>query len=46
VKGGDYVPEEINEHALLTDLGIELRVLTERPGRSSSDVIAQLKETH
>jgi D-beta-D-heptose 7-phosphate kinase/D-beta-D-heptose 1-phosphate adenosyltransferase len=46
VKGGDYAPEEINEFALLTELGIELRVVPERPGRSSSDVIAQLKESH
>ena len=46
VKGGDYAPEEINEFALLNELGIELRVLSQRPGRSSSDVIAQLKETH
>jgi D-beta-D-heptose 7-phosphate kinase/D-beta-D-heptose 1-phosphate adenosyltransferase len=46
VKGGDYAPEEINEFALLSELGITLRVLSERPGRSSTDVIEQLKETH
>lgn len=46
VKGGDYAPEEINEFSLLSDLGIELRVLSERPGRSSTDVIEQLKESH
>jgi D-beta-D-heptose 7-phosphate kinase/D-beta-D-heptose 1-phosphate adenosyltransferase len=46
VKGGDYSPEEINEQTLLVELGIELRVLSERPGRSSSEVIAELKETH
>jgi D-beta-D-heptose 7-phosphate kinase/D-beta-D-heptose 1-phosphate adenosyltransferase len=45
VKGGDYAPEEINEHALLMELGIELRLLAERPGRSSTDVVEQLKET-
>jgi bifunctional ADP-heptose synthase (sugar kinase/adenylyltransferase) len=45
VKGGDYAPEEINEHALLMELGIELRLLAERPGRNSTDVVEQLKET-
>ncbi len=46
VKGGDYAPEDVNEYALLTELGIELKVLSERPGRSSTDVVTQLKETH
>jgi D-beta-D-heptose 7-phosphate kinase/D-beta-D-heptose 1-phosphate adenosyltransferase len=45
VKGGDYSPEEINEYDLLLELGIECSVLSQRPGRSSSDVVAQLKET-
>ena len=44
-KGGDYSPEEINEHALLVELGIEMCVLSERPGRSSTDVVRQMKET-
>ena len=46
VKGGDYSPQEINEYDLLSKLGVELRVLSERPGRSSSDVIAKMKESH
>ncbi|MBC8310239.1 MAG: bifunctional heptose 7-phosphate kinase/heptose 1-phosphate adenyltransferase [Phycisphaerales bacterium] len=45
VKGGDYVPEEINEYNLLKELGIEIQLLSERPGRSSTDVVSQLKET-
>lgn len=46
VKGGDYSLNDIKEHAVLSELEIEMRVLTERPGRSSTEVIAQLKETH
>lgn len=46
VKGGDYSLDEIKEHDVLRELGIEVRVLSERPGRSSTDVVAQLKETH
>ncbi|MBC8421608.1 bifunctional heptose 7-phosphate kinase/heptose 1-phosphate adenyltransferase [bacterium] len=45
VKGGDYKPEEINEHSLLVELGIDCHVLSERPDRSSSEVIAQLKDS-
>ncbi len=45
VKGGDYVPEEINEQGLLEELGIALKVLHERPGRSSSDVVARMRES-
>ena len=45
VKGGDYAPEDINEYVLLKELGIELQVLSERPGRSSTDVVSQLRET-
>ncbi|MHC5003478.1 MAG: PfkB family carbohydrate kinase [Planctomycetota bacterium] len=39
VKGGDYRPEEINEHDLVRELGIDLQVLAHRPGLSSSRVI-------
>jgi D-beta-D-heptose 7-phosphate kinase/D-beta-D-heptose 1-phosphate adenosyltransferase len=39
VKGGDYRPEEITEHDLVRELGIELRVLAHRPGLSSTSVI-------
>ena len=46
VKGGDYKPEEINEYALLMELSIDCHVLTERPDRSSSEVIAQLKDAN
>ncbi len=45
VKGGDYSAEEINEYDLLMEMGIECSVLSERPGRSSSDVVAQLKDS-
>lgn len=43
VKGGDYAPEEINEHALVKQLGIECRVLAHRPGLGSSDVVDHLR---
>ncbi len=44
VKGGDYRPEEINEHDLVTELGIELRVLGHRPGLSSTSVIERMAD--
>jgi bifunctional ADP-heptose synthase (sugar kinase/adenylyltransferase) len=47
-KGGDYRPEEINEWDLLSEWikagRIELKVVSERPGRSSSEVIKRLAE--
>ena len=43
VKGGDYAKEEINEFELLTSLGVEVEVLSHRPGRSSTQVTAQLR---
>ena len=45
VKGGDYAPKDIHESALLEELGIDLRVLKERPGRSSTNTISQLKDS-
>ncbi|MFO0872767.1 MAG: PfkB family carbohydrate kinase [Phycisphaerales bacterium] len=42
VKGGDYRPEEINERDVAAELGIELRVLTHRPGLGSRDVINRM----
>jgi D-beta-D-heptose 7-phosphate kinase/D-beta-D-heptose 1-phosphate adenosyltransferase len=44
VKGGDYRPEEINEHDLVTELGIELHVLGHRPGLSSTSVIERMAD--
>jgi D-beta-D-heptose 7-phosphate kinase/D-beta-D-heptose 1-phosphate adenosyltransferase len=44
VKGGDYTPEQINEHAVATELGIEIRVLGERPGLSSSKVVEKMRD--
>ena len=44
VKGGDYRPEEINEHDLVTELGIELQVLGHRPGLSSTSVIERMAD--
>jgi D-beta-D-heptose 7-phosphate kinase/D-beta-D-heptose 1-phosphate adenosyltransferase len=44
VKGGDYQPEDIAEHDLVQELGLDLRVLAHRPGLSSSDVVAKLSE--
>ena len=44
-KGGDYTLEQINEHAVVTELGLELRVLGERPGLSSRNVVEQMRDT-
>lgn len=43
VKGGDYAPHEINEKAVVDELGIELQLLAHRPGLGSTGVIAQLR---
>ncbi|MHC5112847.1 MAG: PfkB family carbohydrate kinase [Planctomycetota bacterium] len=42
VKGGDYRPEEINEIDVVKELGLELRILANRPGLGSSDVIERM----
>ena len=42
VKGGDYRPEEINEHDVVQELGIDLRILAHRPGLGSTQVIQKL----
>lgn len=44
VKGGDYKADEITEHALVRELGLELRVLGYRPGLGSTQVIQRLAE--
>jgi bifunctional ADP-heptose synthase (sugar kinase/adenylyltransferase) len=44
VKGGDYRPEEINEHDIVMELDIELQVLGHRPGLSSTSVIERMAE--
>lgn len=43
VKGGDYRVEEIAEHDLVRELGIEVRVLANRPGLGSTAIIDRLK---
>ena len=43
VKGGDYEPKEIAEHDLLVELGIEVRVLANRPGLGSTAVIDRIR---
>jgi D-beta-D-heptose 7-phosphate kinase / D-beta-D-heptose 1-phosphate adenosyltransferase len=43
VKGGDYRPEDIAEHDLARELGIDLRVLAHRPGLGSTSVIEKLR---
>jgi D-beta-D-heptose 7-phosphate kinase/D-beta-D-heptose 1-phosphate adenosyltransferase len=43
VKGGDYRPQDINECDLVSELGIELRVLAHRPGLGSRTVIERLR---
>jgi D-beta-D-heptose 7-phosphate kinase/D-beta-D-heptose 1-phosphate adenosyltransferase len=42
VKGGDYQPEQINEYAVVQEMGLELRILAHRPGLGSTGVIARL----
>lgn len=44
VKGGDYRPEEINEYATVQELGLELRILAERPGLGSTGVIERMRK--
>ena len=45
VKGGDYrKPEEIAEHALLVELGIELRLLGHVPGVSTTAAIHRMRD--
>jgi len=44
-KGGDYAPHEVNEAALLEELGIELRLAGHREGLSSRSVVAKLAAT-
>ncbi len=43
VKGGDYRPESIAEHDLLRSLGIDVRVLTHRPGLGSTAILDRLR---
>ncbi len=43
VKGGDYAPEEINEFDLVRELGIDLRILANRPGLASTTVIEKMR---
>jgi D-beta-D-heptose 7-phosphate kinase/D-beta-D-heptose 1-phosphate adenosyltransferase len=45
VKGGDYKPHEINEYDTATKLGIEVRVLSHRPGLGSRHVIERMKRS-
>jgi rfaE bifunctional protein nucleotidyltransferase chain/domain len=46
VKGGDYRPEEINEYAVVRELGLELRILAHRPGLGSTQVIERLNQAN
>jgi len=46
VKGGDYAPHEINEYALVQELGLELRLLANRPGLGSTEVIERMRDGH
>lgn len=42
VKGGDYSPQEVTEFGLVKELGIEMRVLSHRPGHSTTRLLEQL----
>lgn len=43
VKGGDYRPEAVNEHALVKELGIDMRLLAHRPGLGSSSIVERIR---
>ena len=43
VKGGDYAPEDIAEHDLVRQLGIDARVLAHRPGLGSTAILDRLR---
>ncbi len=43
VKGGDYEPCEIVEHARLCELGIPCEVLAHRPGLGSTDIVDHVR---
>lgn len=44
VKGGDYRPEQVNEHGLVRELGIEMRLLANRPGLGSSSIVDRIRK--
>lgn len=41
-KGGDYRREELNEWPLLSELGIDVRLVPARPGSSTTAIVARL----
>jgi D-beta-D-heptose 7-phosphate kinase/D-beta-D-heptose 1-phosphate adenosyltransferase len=45
VKGGDYTAEEVAEYDLIRSLGVEMQILTHRPGLSSTNVIERMART-
>lgn len=45
VKGGDYRPEDLPERAILDDIGARLEIVPLIPGRSSSRLIEQARES-
>jgi len=45
VKGGDYQPHEVNEYDVVQSHGIDLRMLSHRPGLGSTDVIERILRT-
>ena len=44
-KGGDYRPQDLNEWDLIQELRLDLRILSHRPGRSSTGTIARLRQS-
>lgn len=42
VKGGDYRPDEVAEHEVVKELGIDLQILAHRPGLGSTQVIERM----
>ncbi|NDD29223.1 MAG: D-glycero-beta-D-manno-heptose 1-phosphate adenylyltransferase [Proteobacteria bacterium] len=45
VKGGDYVPEQLPEHAVLQALNAEIQIFPLVDGRSSSQLIARARRS-
>ena len=43
VKGGDYTPEEVTESEVVKSLEIEMKILSHRPGLSSTSVVERVR---
>ncbi|HWB20378.1 MAG TPA: adenylyltransferase/cytidyltransferase family protein, partial [Phycisphaerales bacterium] len=44
VKGGDYSPQQVNEYPVVRELGIEMCIVSHKPGHSSRTIVQKIKE--